>query len=161
MPRPPKTRFIQGGPQVVSFKPSGVPARTLQTVVLGLDELEAIRLADLEGLYHEVAAARMRISRPTFGRLLAQARAKVADALFHGKALVFQGGAVHLGDAAGFQCGRCGRRWEVPGRSAPPRACAACGSDQISSTVPPGATTGPGRGGHGHGRGRHGRGCDR
>lgn len=54
---------------------------------LSLDELETIRLADHEGLYHEQAAERMNISRPTFGRILGEARRKVAEALIDGKAL--------------------------------------------------------------------------
>lgn len=98
MPRPLKCRTIQGEPRVTQYKPSGVPARLLETVALGLDELEAIRLADMDGLYHEEAAARMGISRPTFGRLVSEARHKVADALFHGKALVFAGGTVAVSD---------------------------------------------------------------
>lgn len=52
-----------------------------------MDELEAIRLADYEGFYHEKAAEHMGISRPTFGRILDGARRKVADAIINGKAL--------------------------------------------------------------------------
>ena len=59
----------------------------LDEVVLTLDELEALRLADLEGLYHDRAAERMGISRTTFGRILSEARKKVADALVGGKVL--------------------------------------------------------------------------
>lgn len=59
----------------------------LDEVELTLDELEAIRLADYQGLYHEEAAGRMNISRPTFGRILEEARRKVATALMEGKAL--------------------------------------------------------------------------
>jgi uncharacterized protein len=70
--------------------------RELEEVVMTLDEFEAIRLADLEGLYQEDAAARMGISRPTFGRVLAAAHGKVADALAHGKALRIEGGPVEL-----------------------------------------------------------------
>jgi predicted DNA-binding protein (UPF0251 family) len=52
-----------------------------------MDELETIRLADFEGLYHEQAAEQMNISRATFGRILDSARRKVADAIINGKAL--------------------------------------------------------------------------
>jgi len=55
--------------------------------LLSLDEFEAIRLADYEGLYHEEAAGRMNISRATFGRILDGARSKVADVIINGKAL--------------------------------------------------------------------------
>lgn len=60
----------------------------LQTVVLGLDELEALRLCDCLGLDQEEAGRRMGVSRGTVQRLLSSARAKVADALVHGKALL-------------------------------------------------------------------------
>jgi predicted DNA-binding protein (UPF0251 family) len=78
---------VKCSPNVFYFKPRGVPLTLLEENFLGLDELEAIRLADHEGLYHEEAAARMNISRPTFGRILNQARRKVAEAIIKGKAL--------------------------------------------------------------------------
>jgi uncharacterized protein len=59
----------------------------LEEAILGADELEAIRFADYEGLYHEEAAAKMGVSRTTFGRILNNARHKLADAIIHGKAL--------------------------------------------------------------------------
>ena len=52
-----------------------------------MDELETVRLADYEGMYHEDAAVKMNISRATFGRILNNARHKVADAIVNGKAL--------------------------------------------------------------------------
>jgi len=63
------------------------PLIHLEEVGLSLDELEAIRLADYEGLYHEQAAEKMKISRPTFGRILGEARLKLAETLVEGKAL--------------------------------------------------------------------------
>lgn len=72
----------------------GVPARELSAVTLSHDELEALRLADLEGLYHEAAAERMGVSRPTFGRVLERARRKVAIALVEGCVLLFAEGPV-------------------------------------------------------------------
>jgi predicted DNA-binding protein (UPF0251 family) len=59
----------------------------LEESCLELDELEALRLADYEGLYHEEAAGRMNISRATFGRVLGSARHKVVEAILEGKAL--------------------------------------------------------------------------
>lgn len=94
MPRPCCLRHIDVAPGTVYFKPAGIPIRMLQEVILTLDELEALRLADLDGLYQERAAARMKVSRPTFARIVEQARRKVADALIHGKALRLEGGAV-------------------------------------------------------------------
>ena len=86
MPRRVRRR-IRGNFQNICFKPCGIPSRSLKTVTLTKDELEAIRLADLEGLYHEVAANQMEVSRPTFGRILSLARAKIADALLNNKAI--------------------------------------------------------------------------
>ncbi|MBT4501914.1 MAG: DUF134 domain-containing protein [Gemmatimonadetes bacterium] len=155
MPRPPKSRTVRGEPQATYFKPRGIPARLLETVVLGLDELEAIRLADLEGLYQEEAAARMNISRPTFGRLVAQARHKVADALFNGKALVFEGGAISLGEMSRFECRKCGEQWDTPVEDENPENCSACGSTQVDGMEGEGRGSGRGRGsGQGKGRGR-------
>lgn len=70
------------------FKPRGIPARELAVVRMEADELEALRLADVEGLHHEEAGTRMGISRATFGRILETARGKAAGALLEGKAIL-------------------------------------------------------------------------
>jgi predicted DNA-binding protein (UPF0251 family) len=87
MSRPKKERCIRCQPNALYFKPRGIPLSHLEEVGLSLDELEAIRLADYEGLYHEQAAEKMKISRPTFGRILGEARRKLAETLVEGKAL--------------------------------------------------------------------------
>lgn len=87
MGRPVKCRTICCQPVARLFKPQCVSLQDLEEIVLGLDEIEAMRLADLEGLYHGDAAMGMGISRQTFGRILAQARKKVARALLGGRAL--------------------------------------------------------------------------
>jgi len=94
MPRPCCMRRINFMPGVQYFKPAGIPLRELKENTVKLDELEALRLADLEGLYQEKAAKRMRISRPTFARIVEEARRKTADALINGKALRLEGGSV-------------------------------------------------------------------
>jgi predicted DNA-binding protein (UPF0251 family) len=78
------------------FKPRGIPTVGLEEIVLSLDEFEAIRLADYEQLYQEEAAARMNISRQTFGRIIEAAHKKISDVLLHGKALKIEGGEVNL-----------------------------------------------------------------
>ncbi len=90
MPRPFSRRFVGWQPGVSMFKPAGVPAGDLDLVVLSLDEVEALRLADYNGHYQEAAADQMKISRATFARIVESARRKVADALIHGKALQIQ-----------------------------------------------------------------------
>ena len=59
----------------------------LEEVMLSMDEIEAVRLADYEGLYHQDAADKMKISRQTFGRIVGSARKKMAECLLKGKAL--------------------------------------------------------------------------
>ena len=105
MPRPHKCRFVGGMPTVSRFKPAGVPGQKLATVELHLDELEALRLADLEGLYQEQASQTMGISRATFGRVLERAHQKVADAIINGKMLLVQGGNVATPVMRQFNCG--------------------------------------------------------
>jgi predicted DNA-binding protein (UPF0251 family) len=68
--------------------------RLLEEVNLGLDELEAMRLADLESLTHEEVGEMMNVSRATAGRILAEAHRKVATALVHGWAIRVEGGTV-------------------------------------------------------------------
>ena len=87
MSRPKKCRCVNCTPNTSYFKPRGIPVFQLEEVSLSLDELEAIRLADYEGCYHEDAATRMKVSRATFGRILSKARNKVAEAIVDGKAL--------------------------------------------------------------------------
>jgi len=87
MSRPKKCRCVGYNPNVYYFKPRGIPLVDLEEVSIRLDELEAIRLADYEGLYHEDAARTMKISRATFGRILDGARHTVAEAIIKGKAL--------------------------------------------------------------------------
>jgi uncharacterized protein len=87
MPRPEKKRKICINPASYYFKPAGVPLKFLKEVQLSWDELEAIRLADLIGLYQDEAALRMKVSRTTFGRILKSGRIKIADCLINGKAI--------------------------------------------------------------------------
>ena len=117
MSRPQCCRRVAGRPIASVFHPAGIPARGLVEIVLTLDEFEAIRLADLEGLYQEQAAERMSVSRPTFGRILAAAHRKVAEALAHGKALKIEGGTIRVGQPGSSRCGcpRCHRAGYVDG----------------------------------------------
>ncbi len=93
MPRPKKCRSVKCKVNAYYFKPRGIPLVDLEDIVLGFDELEAIRLADHRGLYHDKAAVEMNVSRATFGRILKQGRKKVAEALIMGKALKIDSGA--------------------------------------------------------------------
>lgn len=92
MPRPIKDRYVEGEPPASYFKPRGIPLSELDEVRLGVEELEALRLADLEGLYQEEISERMGVSRQTVQRILDSARRKVATALTCGNALLIEGG---------------------------------------------------------------------
>ena len=95
MPRPQHCRRIGWRPNCRFFKPQGVPMSILEKVILTEDELEAVRLADHQGLYQQDAADQMHTSRQTFGRIIDAAHKKIADALVSGKALCIEGGNVH------------------------------------------------------------------
>lgn len=126
MPRPLKQRFVSSTPRALVFKPQADAARMVQHVVLTEDELEALRLADLEGDSQEEGAAKMNISRPTFGRILGHARRAVADALVNGKVLQICGGEVVHTHHAHVECKRCRRPWDVPTRVAGSFRCPHC-----------------------------------
>jgi uncharacterized protein len=87
MPRPLCPRRIAFSPTATWFKPAGIPLRELGEVELRADEFEALRLADVEDLYHADAARRLGVSRQTFDRIVRSARRKVARALVGGLAL--------------------------------------------------------------------------
>jgi len=96
MSRPRICRRVKFLPETTYFKPAGIPLRELEEVVLTVDEFEAIRLKDMEGLEQEKAAEKMNISQPTFFRLLDSARKKIADAIVNGKAIKIEGGIYNL-----------------------------------------------------------------
>ena len=87
MPRPCNHRKTSCRPNACYYKPRGIPRHELEEVVLEKDELEAIKLADLDGLKHEEGADKMNISRATFGRILERARNKIAGSIINGKAI--------------------------------------------------------------------------
>lgn len=146
MARPCCCRRVEGAPRCGLYKPAGVPAVALQEVRLTVDELEALRLADLNGLYHEQAAERMNVSRPTFGRIIETARHKVAQALVQGKALRIEGGVVEMATLRTFQCAQCGHAWQIPFGELRPAECPKCGSANLHRAAQDRGGPGPGRG---------------
>lgn len=87
MVRPCRRRRVSFNPGVTYFKPAGVPVRELKEIILRIDEAEALRLCDVEGLKQEEAAKKMNISQPTLFRILTSAREKTASALIKGYAV--------------------------------------------------------------------------
>lgn len=92
MVRPRLCRRVRLNPNVTYFKPRGIPLRELEEIILNVDEFEAVRLKDLEGLEQEECARKMNISQPTFHRLVLSARKKIAEAIIKGKAIKIEGG---------------------------------------------------------------------
>jgi predicted DNA-binding protein (UPF0251 family) len=131
MPRPHCCRRISGRPVASVFKPMDSPACETAEVVITLDEFEAIRLSDFDGLYQEQAAERMNVSRATFGRVLESAHRKVAQVLVSGLVLRIEGGPVCTGDWLQSCCRFCAAQWE----SAPvgPVSCLACRGNGVQS----------------------------
>lgn len=106
MARNPKERAVSHPPLFTTFKPAGVIGDKLETIVLELDEYEAIRLADYEGFEHEQASEAMGISRSTFTRLVERARKKVASMLITGSKLTIGGGSIHFKENL-YRCVEC------------------------------------------------------
>ena len=87
MPRPRRPRCLSFQPSVYYFKPQGIPLQMLEEIALLPDELEALKLYEVDDLDQIKAAQRMKISQPTFARILESAQKKVAQALIKGKAI--------------------------------------------------------------------------
>lgn len=110
MPRPVKWRKVAFIPGIRHYIPTGVPQCDLEENVLKIEELEALRLKDLEGLEQEEAAEKMEVSRQTFQRILNEARNKVTDALVNGKAIRIEGGNF-TSNICPVKCLSCQREW--------------------------------------------------
>jgi uncharacterized protein len=132
--RPVNCRRVSSMPQSDYFKPRGIPLSVLEEVVVTVDEFEAIRLADLEGLYQEQAAEKMNVSRQTFGRIIESAHKKVAEALVQGKALKISGGEFEMASMRKFRCDECQHSWEFPYGTGRPENCPSCRSGNIHRT---------------------------
>ena len=94
--RPKKIRWVKCVPGERCFKPLCRPLSKLEVVYLTLDEFEAVRLACLEGLKQVDAAKLMKVSRPTFSRILTSAQRKIADGLVNIKAIRIEGGCCKI-----------------------------------------------------------------
>jgi predicted DNA-binding protein (UPF0251 family) len=114
MPRPRKNRRVGQQPVVGFYKPQGVALDRLKGLILTVEGLEALRLADAEGLEHQHAAEMMGISRPTFSRVLAEARRTLATAVSNGWAIRIEGGSYEI--EPHFETDFTGRRRHRGGR---------------------------------------------
>ena len=94
--RPKKIRQIARVPREKCFRPQCIPLRKAEIIYLSLDEYEAIRLADFKGLDQRDAAKKMKISSPTFSRIISSAHSKIGDALVNIKAIRIIGGCCNI-----------------------------------------------------------------
>ncbi|MGI6712356.1 MAG: DUF134 domain-containing protein [Bacillota bacterium] len=123
MSRPVKPRRISFIPEHKCFVPVEKPKYQLETVELKIEELEAMRLKDLDNLFQEDCAEKMQVSRQTFQLIIDQARKKVTKALIEGKTIIIQGGNYTL-NICKYKCSACGQEFnEVyeKGKSVCPR----------------------------------------
>ncbi len=135
MARPTKWRKIEHIPAIPYFVPSESDVAELPENNLKLEELEAIRLKDLEGLEQGECAERMEVSRPTFQRILLSAREKVADSLINGKMIRIEGGNFTR-NICPIQCKDCGKEWKesfenLEAIKSGKYACPDCGSVNV------------------------------
>ncbi len=131
MARPRNCRRVGCLPGSEYFKPRGIPLSALDEINLTVDEFEAIRLADFEGLYQDQAAGKMNVSRQTFGRIIASGHKKVAEALVKGKALKIEGGDFNMATMRNFRCYECQHSWELPYGTGRPKNCPSCKGGNI------------------------------
>ncbi len=136
MPRPIKCRRVSFMPGATYFKPAGIPMRELEENGVSVEEMEAVRLRDIDGLEQEECARAMNISRQTFQRILESARKKIADALLKGKAIRIEGGHYEM-TGRRFRC-RHGHEWNArieAGRPDLPETCPRCDSSEITAVA--------------------------
>lgn len=129
--RPKCLRKVESQPKVDYFKPRGIPLTQLETVKLTLEELEAIRLVDYDGLEQEDSAKKVRVSRRTLTRDLKSGRMKIADALLNGKAIEIRGGYFLASGERLYACAEEGHQWKEAAGNKKPGECPTCGSKKI------------------------------
>ncbi len=130
IPRKKLHRRVHQEPPVSVFKPAGIPARDLDEILITVDEFEAIRLADFEGMSQREASVTMQISQPTFNRVLSSARSKIAKGLVQGDVLRIEGGRYLLEDGTGvLLCVACGYTLDM--KSDDRSSCPKCNSTNL------------------------------
>ena len=129
MARPIKCRRVEFFPENTYFMPFGKRKCEVEEITLKIEELEAMRLKDIEGLNQEECAERMQISRQTFQNIIDSARKKVTIALTEGNAIHISGGNYTLGSCQ-LKCLSCGKVYEL-NHEQDKHTCPYCGSKEI------------------------------
>ncbi|MDD3654661.1 MAG: DUF134 domain-containing protein [Desulfotomaculaceae bacterium] len=135
MVRPTKWRKIENIPSIPYFIPSKKDVAEIPENILKIEELEAVRLKDLEGLEQGECAEKMEVSRPTFQRILLSAREKIADSLVNGKIIHIEGGKFTR-NICPVRCLECGKEWmesyeNLESIKNAEYACPACSSTMV------------------------------
>lgn len=104
MARPRKIKVVNFEPNVTYFKPRAVPLSELEEIEITIDELETLRLTNLEKLNQTIAAKKMNIHQSTFHRTLLRAREKITDGIINGKAIKIKGGEYKLNKIQSNSC---------------------------------------------------------
>lgn len=150
MPRPRRHRHIRSAFDYDYFKPCATCLQDTDEVLLKMEEMESIRLKDYLGMDQREAADHMKVSQPTFHRILTEARRKIAYALVCGRAIRIHGGTYEMAMASKrlFRCYDCQHGWEEMRGTGRPENCPKCGSANIHRAEEDR--------GYARGRGRHG-----
>ena len=130
MPRKKRNRRIQVPPVIKGMSVYGVRGRKSNEVILRLEEYEAIRLLDYQGLTQEQASVQMDVSRPTLTRIYEEARNKVATAFVEGRDIIFRGGDVYF-EENWFKCSSCNASFSD--YSEKNSGCPVCSSKEVIS----------------------------
>lgn len=129
MPRPVKCRRVENLPEYTYFIPAGRRKCEVEDITLKVEELEAIRLKDIEELKQEECAEKMCVSRQTFQNIIDSARKKIAIALIEGKAINISGGN-YTRNLCEFKCSSCGNIYEIKYEE-DRNTCPVCGSNNV------------------------------
>ncbi|QGU94571.1 DUF134 domain-containing protein [Clostridium bovifaecis] len=129
MPRPTKIRRVEFFPEDTYFVPWRKPKCDIEEVLLKVEELEAMRLKDIEELNQEECAEKMQVSRQTFQNIIDSARKKIAIALTEGKAIRISGGH-YTTSFCKFKCLDCGTVYEI-NYEQDRFVCPACSSNKV------------------------------
>lgn len=126
-PRNKRLRKVINPPLVKGFKPFGpdVPKNNNEPIIMHIEEYEALRLCDYDQYNHHQASELMGVSRPTFTRIYALARQKIAKAFVDGRKISIEGGKVYF-DSDWYQCQSCGCYFNNPEKDIKVEACPLC-----------------------------------
>lgn len=129
MPRPVKFRRVENLPDYTYFVPAGRRKCEIEDIIIKVEELEAMRLKDIEKLNQEECAEKMHVSRQTFQNIIDSARKKIATAIIEGKAINISGGN-YTRNICQFKCIACGNVYEIK-YEADRNICPICGSNDV------------------------------